>query len=250
VPVYAAPPMAQLPLTFDSQGLVPVIVQDHLTGEVRMLAFATPEAIQSTRETGRATFWSRSRSELWEKGRTSGNEIRVLRVLVDCDADCVIYSSEPHGNSCHTGAPSCFFQTLEGDAGAERLEGDAGKAKLEGEADETPRPPTPPQTLLATLESVLEARKRSTGKASYTKSLYDAGAPKIGAKLREEAGEAAQAIESESDERVVSEAADVLYHLLVGLRWRSIPLRRVFAELARRVGTSGHEEKASRRPVP
>lgn len=239
--------MAQLPLTFDSHGLVPVIVQDHLTGEVRMLAFATPAAIQSTRETGRATFWSRSRNELWEKGRTSGNEIRVLRVLVDCDADCVIYSSEPHGNSCHTGAPSCFFQTLEGEAGAERLEG----AKLEGDAGaESLREPAPPQTLLSALEASLEARKRSTGKASYTKSLYDAGAPKIGAKLREEAGEAAQAIESESDERVVSEAADVLYHLLVGLRWRSIPLRRVFAELARRVGTSGHEEKASRRPAP
>ena len=255
--------MAQLPLSFDSHGLVPVIVQDHLTGEVRMLAFATPAAIQSTRETGRATFWSRSRNELWEKGQTSGNVLHVRRVLVDCDADCVIYSSEPHGHSCHTGAPSCFFQTLDGEAGAERLEdhaaakaqGKAGeetageKADSAGNADQVGAP-TPPQTLLATLESVLEARKRSTGKASYTKSLYDGGAPKIGAKLREEAGEAAQAIESESDERVVSVAADVLYHLLVGLRWRSIPLRRVFAELARRVGTSGHEEKASRRPAP
>jgi phosphoribosyl-ATP pyrophosphohydrolase/phosphoribosyl-AMP cyclohydrolase len=233
VPVYAARPMAQLPLTFDSHGLVPVIVQDHLTGEVRMFAFATAEAIQSTRETGRATFWSRSRGELWEKGLTSGNPIRVLRVLVDCDADCVIYSSEPHGNSCHTGKPSCFFQVLDGEGG-ETLE----------QATE------PPQTILATLESVLEARKLSTGKASYTKSLYDAGAPRIGAKLREEAGEAAQAFEAESDERVVSEAADVLFHLLVGLRWRSIPVRRVFAELARRLGTSGHEEKASRRPGP
>jgi phosphoribosyl-AMP cyclohydrolase / phosphoribosyl-ATP pyrophosphohydrolase len=233
MPVYAPRPMAQLPLTFDSSGLLPVIVQDHLTGEVRMFAFATAEAIRSTRETGRATFFSRSRRELWEKGLTSGNTIRVLRVLVDCDADCVIYSSEPHGNSCHTGAPSCFFQALEGEAGE----------KLEQAAEQ-------PQTLLATLESVLEARKQSTGKASYTKSLYEAGAPRIGAKLREEAGEAAQALESESDERVVSEAADVLYHLMVGLRWRAIPLRRVFAELARRLGTSGHEEKASRRPVP
>ena len=198
-----------------------------------MFAFATAEAIKSTRETGRATFFSRSRRELWEKGLTSGNTIRVLRVLVDCDADCVIYSSEPHGNSCHTGAPSCFFQALEGEAGE----------KLEQAAEQ-------PQTLLATLESVLEARKQSTGEASYTKSLYEAGGPPIGAKLREEAGEAAQALESESDERVVSEAADVLYHLMVGLRWRAIPLRRVFAELARRLGTSGHEEKASRRPGP
>jgi phosphoribosyl-AMP cyclohydrolase / phosphoribosyl-ATP pyrophosphohydrolase len=227
--VYAAPPMTQLPLAFDSHGLVPVIVQDHLTGEIRMFAFATAAAIEKTRETGKATFWSRSRDELWEKGQTSGNEIRVLKVLVDCDADCVIYSSEPHGNSCHTGSPTCFFQRLDG---------------------ETLEATEQPQTLLATLESVLEARKSSTGKSSYTKSLYDAGAPKIGAKLREEADEAARAIESEGDDRVVSEAADVLYHLLVGLRWRSIPVRRVFVELARRLGTSGHEEKASRRPAP
>jgi phosphoribosyl-AMP cyclohydrolase / phosphoribosyl-ATP pyrophosphohydrolase len=217
------------PLTFDARGLIPVIVQDHLTGEVRMFAFATAAAIENTRETGRATFWSRSREELWEKGLTSGNTIRVVRVLVDCDADCVIYASEPRGPSCHTGAPSCFFQTLEG----ETLD----------------RPLESPQTLLAALEATLEARKKSTGTVSYTKSLYEAGATKIGAKLREEAGELAQALESETDERAVSEAADVLYHLMVGLRWRGIPFRHVLAELARRIGTSGHAEKASRKPV-
>jgi phosphoribosyl-ATP pyrophosphohydrolase/phosphoribosyl-AMP cyclohydrolase len=224
--------MPPLPVKFDAQGFVPVIVQDHLTGEVRMFAFATAEAIRATLETGRATFWSRSRNELWEKGRTSGNEIRVLRVLADCDADCVIYSSEPHGPSCHTGAPSCFFQVLEGAA--------AGSLAQATE---------PSQTLLATLEATLEARKTSTGAASYTKSLYDAGAAKIGAKLREEAGELAQALESESDERVASEAADLLYHLMVGLRWRAIPFRRVLVDLARRFGKSGHAEKASRAPV-
>jgi phosphoribosyl-ATP pyrophosphohydrolase/phosphoribosyl-AMP cyclohydrolase len=221
---------SQLPLTFDEHGLVPVIVQDRLTGEVRMFAFATNEAIKRTLESGRATFWSRSRGELWEKGRTSGNEIRISQVLVDCDSDCVIYSGEPHGNSCHTGARSCFFQALEVDRSAERL------------ASASERP----QTLLATLESVLESRKSATEAASYTKSLYDGGAPRIGAKVEEEAGELSRALASESDERVVGEAADVLYHLLVGLRWRSIPLRRVLAELARRLGVSGHAEKAAR----
>jgi phosphoribosyl-ATP pyrophosphohydrolase/phosphoribosyl-AMP cyclohydrolase len=222
--------MPSLPIQFDSQGLVPVVVQDHLTGEVRMVAFATAEAVQKTLETGRATFWSRSRAELWEKGRTSGNVIQVHRVLVDCDADCVVYSGEPHGNSCHTGAPSCFFQVLEG-------------GKLTQASDQ-------PQTLLATLEAVLESRKKSTGTASYTKSLYDAGGGAIGAKVREEAGELARAVESESDDRVVSEAADVLYHLLVALRWRAIPLRSVLAELGRRLGTSGHAEKAGRSKPP
>jgi phosphoribosyl-AMP cyclohydrolase / phosphoribosyl-ATP pyrophosphohydrolase len=218
--------MTRLPLTFDDRGLIPVIVQDHLTGEIRMFAFATEEAVRTTLETGRATFWSRSRGELWQKGRTSGNEVHVEHVLVDCDSDCLVYSGEPYGNSCHTGAPTCFFQRFEGEELAQASER--------------------PQTLLATLEAVLESRKTSTGAASYTKTLYDKGAPAIGAKIREEAGELAHAIESESDNRVVSEAADAIYHLLVGLRSRAIPLRRVLAELARRLGTSGHTEKASR----
>jgi phosphoribosyl-ATP pyrophosphohydrolase/phosphoribosyl-AMP cyclohydrolase len=218
--------MSQLPLKFDAKGLIPAIVQDRLTGEIRMVAFATNEAVRRTIETGFATFWSRSRGELWQKGRMSGNEIRVERVLVDCDSDCIIYSGEPHGNSCHTGASSCFFQAL-----------DAGTL---GQANEQP------QTLFAQLEAVLESRKRATGESSYTRSLYDGGPAKIGGKIREEAGELAQALESESDERVVSEAADVLYHALVGLRARGIAFRSVLAELARRLGTSGHAEKASR----
>ena len=222
--------MSKLPLTFDDNGLVPVIVQDHLTGEIRMFAWATGAAVRNTMQTGRATFWSRSRGELWEKGQMSGNQIRVLRVLVDCDADCVVYSGEPQGNSCHTGARSCFFQSLDGD-----VLGQAGQQ---------------PQTLLATLESVLEDRKKSTAAASYTKSLYEKGSTAIGLKVREEADELARAIESESDERVVSEAADVVYHLMVGLMSRGIPVRKVLAELANRFGTSGHEEKAARGQAP
>ena len=224
--------MSKLPLQFGDHGLIPVVVQDHLTGEVRMVAYATAEAIEKTVHTGRATFWSRSRGELWEKGRTSGNAIDVRRVLVDCDADCVVYSGEPHGASCHTGAESCFFQVLEN-----------------GELVSGPSPGGPseqPQTILATLEAVLESRKKAAGDKSYTKSLYDAGPAAIGAKVREEADELGRALESEGDERVVSEAADLLYHLMVAIRWRAIPLRRVLAELGRRLGTSGHAEKAAR----
>jgi phosphoribosyl-ATP pyrophosphohydrolase/phosphoribosyl-AMP cyclohydrolase len=141
-----------------------------------------------------------------------------------------VYSGEPQGNSCHTGAQSCFFQALEGDA--------LGQASQQ------------PQTLLAMLENVLEDRKKSTGSTSYTKSLYDGGAPAIGAKVREEADEFARALEKESDERMVSECADVVYHLLVGLRSRGVPLRKVLAELWNRFGTSGHEEKAARGQSP
>src|SRR5258708_27222519 len=143
--------MSRLPLGFDDHGLIPVIVQDHLTGEIRMFAFATNEAVRTTLQSGRATFWSRSRGELWQKGRTSGNEIKVLRVLVDCDADCLIYSGEPQGNSCHTGAPSCFFQALD----SEGL----------GQATEQPH------TLLARLETVLEGPKKTTATSTRTTSL-------------------------------------------------------------------------------
>ena len=219
--------MAKLPISFDEHGLVPVVVQDHLTGEVRMVAFATTEAVRATLTTGRATFWSRSRGELWEKGRTSGNSIAVRRVLVDCDADCLIYSSEPQGPSCHTGAASCFFQTID-------------NLELKQKSEE-------PQTILATVEAILEARKQSTSASSYTKSLYDGGAPAIVAKLTEECAELGRAVEAESDDRVVSEAADVLYHVLVALRWRAIGFREVLAALAKRMGTSGHEEKARRK---
>ncbi len=199
-----------------------------------MVAHANLEAVSATLSTGRATFWSRSRKELWEKGKTSGNAIAVTRVLVDCDADCLLYMSEPAGPSCHTGAPSCFFRALPRESAA----GEGGDAK--GEIDATP------QTLLGRLEAELEARKTSTGKKSYTKSLYDGGAAAINAKIEEEAGELARAIAGEDDMRVVSEAADVLYHLMVGLRFRGIAMRDVLAKLDTRAGTSGHAEKATR----
>lgn len=218
--------MSQLPLKYDSQGLVPAIVQDHLTGQIRMFAFATDAAVRKTLETGRATFWSRSRGELWQKGRISGHEIPVVRVLADCNGHAVIYSSEPHSPTCNSGAPSCFFQVIEG----ERLV----------QASEQP------QTIFAALEAILEVRKKSTGGASYTKGLYDGGAAGIAAKFREEAGEFAQALETGNEEHVVSEAADAIYHLLVGLRSRSISLRRVLVELSRRVGRGGHPERESR----
>ncbi len=216
-----------LKVQFDHNGLIPVVVQDHLTGDVRMFAHATVEAVRMTLETGRATFWSRSRNELWEKGRTSGNSLDVKRVLVDCDDDCLIYLAEPQGATCHTGAPSCFFQVMEQD-GAIHQRG------------------ATPQTVLARLETQIDARRGSTAAKSYTKALFDGGAASIGAKLREEADELARAVASESEERVANEAADVLYHLLVALRSRDVSWRDVLTVLEARSGVSGHEEKLSR----
>jgi phosphoribosyl-ATP pyrophosphohydrolase/phosphoribosyl-AMP cyclohydrolase len=220
-------------LRFEAHGsydLVPVVVQDQVTGEIRMLAWATAEAVRATLSTGRATFFSRSRGELWEKGSTSGNRLDVASVLVDCDADALVYLVVPHGPTCHTGAPSCFFRRLGPDG--------------------TLDAPASPSTLLARLDAVLEARRESTASASYVKSLYDGGPERIGAKLREEADELARAVASEARERVVSEAADVLFHVMVALRSRSLSVEDVLRELERRSGVGGHEEKQQRPPKP
>lgn len=219
-------------LDTDDRGLVPVVAQDHVTGEIRMVAFATAEAVRLTLETKRATFWSRSRGELWEKGRTSGHTLDVVGVLVDCDADCLVYLVSPRGPTCHTGAASCFFRRLERD--------ESGALVPRDDA-------VPASTLLARLEATLEERKTSTAQSSYVRSLYDGGAEKIGAKLREEADELARAVAGETNERVASEAADVLFHVMVALRSRSVSIADVLAELHRRTGTSGHAEKASRK---
>lgn len=210
-------------LLFDDDGLIPAVAQDRLTGEVRMVAWMNAEALQATRESGWATFFSRSRNELWQKGATSGNRLRVERIVADCDGDTLLLLVDPEGPSCHTGHESCFFRPLDG----------AGDAA--------------PAPYLVELERVVALRASSAAEKSYTRSLLDGGPERIGGKLREESDELARAIESESDQRVAAEAADVLYHVVVALRARGIGLGAVAAELAARAGRSGHAEKASRR---
>lgn len=193
-----------------------------------MLAWANRAAVEQTLTTGKATFFSRSRQALWVKGETSGHVLRVDRVVADCDADTLLYLVDPVGPSCHTGSPNCFFQEVDSS----------------GRLVERPALARP---FLEELQQLILARTQSTAEKSYTRSLLDGGAAKIGAKLREEAAELAQAIEGESDDRVASEAADLLFHALVGLRLRGLEVRRVLEKLAARMGQSGHEEKASRR---
>ncbi len=218
-------------LKFDERGLIPAIAQDHLSGQVRMLAYMNEAALARTLETGKATFYSRSRQALWTKGETSGHVLQVLSVVADCDADTLLLSVLPVGPSCHTGRPACFFRQV----------------SAQGELSDTPREAAP---FLQELGELLEARKASTAEKSYTKSLLEGGPDKIGAKIREEAGELADAIKNESDERVLSEAADVLYHAMVGLTQRGLTLRQVIEVLAKRTQQSGHAEKASRKAPP
>ena len=211
--------------TFDERGLVPCVVQDADRGTVLMLAWMNAEALRLTRETGTVHFWSRSRQALWKKGETSGNTLALVELRVDCDADAILVRARPAGPTCHTGATSCFYRDADG--------ADAG---------------TPAATIFDQLERVLEARRDgATAEKSYTKSLLDAGMPKILAKIAEEHGELAAELPAGDDAKVIHETADLVFHVMVALTARRIPLPRVLAELARRFGTSGHVEKASRR---
>jgi phosphoribosyl-AMP cyclohydrolase len=112
---------ADVDVDFGPDGLVPTVAQDADSGEVLMLAYASPEALERTRETGRAHYYSRSRDELWEKGATSGHVQRVEEVRVDCDADTLLYLVKQEGGACHTGHRSCFYRTIEGDSVGERV---------------------------------------------------------------------------------------------------------------------------------
>lgn len=196
-------------LRYDAQGLVPVVIQDWNTGEVLTLAYANAQAVERTRATGELHLWSRSRSELWHKGATSGNTQRVRALRIDCDGDALLALVEPAGPACHTGARSCFF---------------------DGELE-----PPAPHEVLPDLERTLVSRAGERPPGSYTVELLDDPAL-IGEKVQEEAEEVARAAREESDERVDNEAADVIYHLLVLLRSRGRALADVAAVLAERRG--------------
>jgi phosphoribosyl-ATP pyrophosphohydrolase/phosphoribosyl-AMP cyclohydrolase len=213
----------QVEPAFDDRGLVPAIVQDAETGTVLMLAWMNAEALRLTRETHTVHFWSRSRQALWKKGETSGHTLGLVELRLDCDLDAILVRATPAGPTCHTGATSCFFHP---DEGAD---------------DDGPALP-----ILHRLAAIMEARRTSTAEKSYTKSLLEAGMPKILAKIAEEHGELAAELPAGPDAKVIHETADLLFHVLVGLGARQIPIEAVLGELARRFGTSGHVEKARR----
>lgn len=213
--------------SYDDRGLVPCVVQDAERGTVLMLAWMNAEALRLTRESGVVHFWSRSRQSLWKKGETSGNTLALVELRIDCDLDCVLARVKPAGPTCHTGTTACFFH------------------RDDGPDDDG----VPAVTIIEQLDRVLAARRdSSTGEKSYTKSLLDKGMPKILEKIAEESGELAAELPSGTDERVISETADLLFHVMVGLTARRIPVEKVLAELGRRFGTSGHTEKAARPP--
>ena len=214
-------------IRWNAEGLVPAIAQDVRSGTVLMMAWMNAEAMTRTTSSGHAWFWSRSRQALWKKGETSGNVLHVRDLRVDCDGDTVLVLVTPDGPACHTGRDTCFFRDADGE--------DAGAL-------------TPAPAVLEALVSVIAARKGASTERSYTRSLLDGGATRIGAKLTEEAGELAAELSAGSQARLVSETADLVFHTLVALASRDVPLEAVWAELDRRFGRSGHAEKAARPP--
>ena len=199
-------------LNFDKlNGLIPAVVQDAATDKVLMVGFMNREALEKTRKTGMVTFYSRTRRQIWTKGETSRNYLRVKDIVPDCDGDTLLVKALPDGPVCHTGKDTCFNEANEGNL-----------------------------SFLSTLESIIESRKDELPETSYTAKLLNAGLKRIAKKVGEEAIELVQEAESNDKERFLSEAADLVYHLQVLLSARNLSLSDVATTLRQR-----HSQKAS-----
>mgnify|MGYP001825835599 CR=1 FL=1 len=216
-------------ISWNDAGLVPAVAIDAASGAFLMMAWMNRESLAATIESKQATFFSRSRQRLWRKGETSGNTLFVREIRVDCDADTLVLEVTPKGPACHTGKPSCAFRRLQ-----------------DGELVEDDGPIGSPAAVLDRVSSVAFQRSMSTAEKSYTKSLFDGGWDKIIGKLREETGELIDELPEGEDKAVVHETADLLFHMVVALTMRGIATHKIWAELERRFGTSGHDEKRSR----
>jgi len=186
-------------------GLVPAIVQDAKTEQVLMLGYMNVESLAKTEKTGLVTFYSRSRQELWTKGETSGNTLKLVSITPDCDNDTLLVRAIPAGPICHEGTESCF-----GNQGPEGL------------------------GFLAYLEDLIEGRKTADPDSSYTAKLLQGPLRRAAQKVGEEGVETALAAVAESEEKLTSEAADLVYHLLVLLAAKDVKFETVIAELKNR----------------
>lgn len=189
-----------------ADGLIPTIVQDADTRAVLMLGFMNAEALIITQETGRVTFFSRSRQELWIKGATSGNYLDVVSIAPDCDEDTMLILARPTGPVCHTGAATCF-----GEANSRRA-----------------------TNFLLELENIIDDRRRSNGNDSYVAGLFRRGINRIAQKVGEEAVELVIEAKDDDIRRFRSEAADLLFHYLVLLRAKGLSIKNVTEELRER----------------
>jgi phosphoribosyl-ATP pyrophosphohydrolase/phosphoribosyl-AMP cyclohydrolase len=208
---------------FDANGLIPAIVQHARSGEVLMLGYMNEEALRLTQESGMVTFWSRSRGELWRKGETSGNVLRLVEIRQDCDGDTLLVLAEPAGPTCHTGRPSCFHRTLDGQIIDKRV---------------------PHGIILAHLADVIHERRNASTSQSYTQKLLQGGVDRIGKKIGEEAAEVIIAAKNNVADELVYELADLFYHSLVLLENQHVSLEAVWQELQRRTTPASSTESS------
>ncbi len=201
-------------IKFGENGLVPAVVQDAVTGEVLMVAYMNEESLELTLKTKRATFWSRSRGELWEKGKTSGNFMYVKELRTDCDNDTILILAEPAGPACHTGKRTCFFKDID------------GKEIQLDKKDSS--------DILSRLMAITQDRKINPQEGSYTNYLFRKGEDKILKKVGEEAAEVVIAGKNRAKDEIAYETADLLYHLTVMLADNDMTWEDIFDELESR----------------
>jgi phosphoribosyl-ATP pyrophosphohydrolase/phosphoribosyl-AMP cyclohydrolase len=217
-------------IDWNKHDLLPAIAQDSVTGQVLMLAYMNKEAYELTLNSGYAHYFSRSKQRIWKKGEESGHTQKIDDILIDCDADTILLKVEQKGVACHTGRKSCFFTSTK-----ENKEVLAKEVNIEDK-----------YSIVDILYHTILERKSDNAQKSWTKKLLN-NKELLLAKIKEEADELCTAIDREDDAQVIYEAADLLYHSLVGLGFREISPDRVKQELQRRHGTSGIVEKESRK---
>ncbi len=220
-------------------GLIPAIIQDHQNKSVLMLAYMNNKSLRLSLETGETHFWSRSRKQLWRKGETSGHIQKIKNIHVDCDQDSLLIAVEQVVAACHTGARTCFFRRMTSEGHLiDRTEDSekmfSGVSNNQG-------------TVLERLAETIQERKDAHSEKSYTSQLMQGGIDRILKKVGEEAGEFIIGVKNEDRKEIVHETADLIYHLFVSLGYLNIPFTEVEAELSKRTGLSGLEEKASRK---
>lgn len=199
--------ISQLDFSKTSGDLLTVVAQDISSGKVLMLAFANKEAVEKTVETGEAHFFSRSRNELWRKGETSGNVLKVKGIKSDCDGDALLYLVDPVGPACHTGKESCFFS------------GDDLKTDAE---------------FLFDLQKLIQSRKKEMPEGSYLASLFSEGLDRVAQKVGEEGVEVVISAKNDDREEFLGESADLLFHLMVLLAEKGESLDGVLEVLKKR----------------
>ncbi|WP_019914372.1 bifunctional phosphoribosyl-AMP cyclohydrolase/phosphoribosyl-ATP diphosphatase HisIE [Paenibacillus sp. HW567] len=211
-------------IRWNEAGLLPAVVQDADSLEVLMFAYMNKESLKLSLESGQTWFWSRSRGELWHKGGTSGNTQAIASIHYDCDSDTLLVKVVPEGPACHTGETSCFFRELPLSTPPA-----AGGAKTRQEAADSDR-----FAVLGELELVIAERETERPEGAYTTYLFDKGVDKILKKVGEEASETIIAAKNKDNAELRLEVSDLIYHLLVLLQERKLPLDEIMDELSAR----------------